>query len=119
MTGCFKVLCARKSVQKSGLVAQRSPYSRARETPLQYGKYRVLRLLEHGAKIWEKILDRRLKEIVVINDNQFWFAARKSTTDATYVLRNIQQKYCEKKKKLYHIFVDLEKAFDMVPTGGH
>ena len=80
-------------------------------------KIRGLRLLEHGAKIWENMLDRSLKDIVVINDYQFGFAAGKSTTDATYVLRHIQQKYYEKKRKLYHIFVDLEKAFDRVPKG--
>ena len=31
------------------------------------------------------------------------------------MLRQIQQKYSEKKKELYHIFVDLENAFDRVP----
>jgi len=39
----------------------------------------------------------------------------KSTTDAIFCLRHIQAKYREKNKLLYHIFVDLEKAFDRVP----
>ena len=82
---------------------------------MQCGKYRGLRLLEHGMKLWEKILDGRLKDIVKISDNQFGFSAGKSTTDAIFILRQIQQKYIEKKKKLYHIFIDLEKAFDRVP----
>ena len=66
-------------------------------------------------KVWEKILDGRLKEIVKMSGNQFGFAVGKSTTDAIFILRHIQQKYTEKKKRLYHIFVDLEKAFDRVP----
>ena len=66
-------------------------------------------------KLWEKILDGRLKEVTKISDNQFGFSAGKSTSDAIFILRLIQQKYTEKKKKLYHIFIDLEKAFDRVP----
>ena len=30
-------------------------------------------------------------------------------------MRQMQEKFSEKKKKLYHVFVDLEKAFDRVP----
>ena len=91
------------------------PFYKGKGDPLQCSKYRGLRLLEHGMKVWEKILDGRLKEIVKISGNQFGFAAGKSTTDAIFILRHIQQKYTEKKKRLYHIFVDLEKAFDRVP----
>ena len=91
------------------------PFFKGKGDPLQCGKYRGLRLLEHGMKLWEKILDGRLKDVVKISDNQFGFSAGRSTTDAIFILRQIQQKYTEKKKKLYHIFVDLEKAFDRVP----
>ena len=66
-------------------------------------------------KVWENILDSRLKERVNINGNQFGFAAGKSTTYAVFILREFQQKYIEKKKWLYHMFVDLEKASDRVP----
>ena len=38
--------------------------------------------------------------------------AGKSTAGATFIIWQLQEKYLEKKKKLYHIFVDLEKAFD-------
>ena len=30
-------------------------------------------------------------------------------------MRQLQEKYLEKRKKLYHIFVDLEKTFDKIP----
>ena len=39
----------------------------------------------------------------------------KSTTEAIFIVRQIQEKYGEKKRKLFHVFVDLEKAFDRVP----
>ena len=46
---------------------------------------------------------------------QFGFAKGKSTTDAIHIARQLQEKFMQKKKKLFHIFVDLEKAFDKVP----
>ena len=60
-------------------------------------------------KVWEKILDSRLKLVVKISDNQFGFASGRSTTDAIHILRQVQQKYIKKRKKLYHILVYLEK----------
>ena len=83
--------------------------------PLECGKHRGLRLLEHGMKVFEKVLDSRLRKLVNIDDCQFGFMPGKSCTDAIFILRRLQEKYIEKKKKLYHIFVDLEKAFDRVP----
>ena len=37
------------------------------------------------------------------------------TTGAIFIVRQLQEKYLEKRKKLYHIFVDLKKAFDKIP----
>ena len=66
-------------------------------------------------KVWEKILDRRLKTIVNVSSNHFGFSAGRSTTDAIFILLQMQQKYVKNKQKLYHVFVDLEKAFDRIP----
>ncbi len=81
------------------------------------GKYRGVRLLEHGMKLWEKILERRLRDtcIVRIEDIQFGFQQDRSTTDAViFMIGQLQERYNEK-KKIYHVFVDLEKAFDRIP----
>ena len=77
--------------------------------------YRGVRLLEHSMKIWEKILLARLWEIVEIEENQLGYQRDKSTIDGIFILRQLQERYGEKKKLLYHIFVDLEKAFDRIP----
>ena len=38
-----------------------------------------------------------------------------STTDAIFIVRQLQEKYLEKKKELWMAFIDLEKAIDRVP----
>jgi len=40
----------------------------------------------------------------------------KGTTDAIFIVRQMQEKFRAKGKKLYFGFVDLQKAFDSVPT---
>ena len=66
-------------------------------------------------KIMEKVLDRKLRRITNIGSSQFGFRPEKSTEDAVFIARQLQEKYLHKKRKLYHIFVDLEKAFDRIP----
>ena len=46
---------------------------------------------------------------------QFGFMPGRGTTDAIFILRQLQEKYLQKKKNIYFAFVDLEKAFDRVP----
>ena len=52
----------------------------------------------------------------VLHDNmQFGFMPGKGTTDAIFIIRQIQEKHQANKKQLYYAFVDLEKVFDRVP----
>ena len=39
----------------------------------------------------------------------------RGTTDAIFIVRQLQEKYLAKNKELWMAFVDLEKAFDRVP----
>ena len=79
------------------------------------GNYRGLKLQEHVMKVLEHVLNSIIRENVVIDEMQFGFMPGRSTTDAIFILRQLQEKYLGKKKKLYFAFVDLEKAFDRVP----
>ena len=36
---------------------------------LDCGKYKGIRLLEHNMKVWEKVLEARLREMITINEN--------------------------------------------------
>ena len=85
---------------------------------LMVSKHSGVRLLEQDVKVNEKTLEKRLRDkfiIVKIDEKQFGFQPGNSTVDAIFVLRQLQEKFGAKKKGLFHVFVDLEKAFDCVP----
>ena len=46
---------------------------------------------------------------------QFGFVPGRGTTDAIFIIRQLQEKYIAENMPLYFAFVDLEKAFDRVP----
>ena len=46
---------------------------------------------------------------------QCGFMSGRGTTDAIFIVRQLQEKHLAANKPLYMAFVDLEKAFDRVP----
>ena len=79
------------------------------------GNYRCLKLLEHVMKVLERIVETQIRSSIKIDDMQFGFRPGRGTTDAIFIVRQLQEKFLAKKKNLYLAFVDLEKAFDRVP----
>ena len=79
------------------------------------GNYRGLKLLEHPMKLFERVIEQLIRESISIDDMQFGFMPGRGTTDAIFIVRQVQEKYIAKGKDLYLTFVDLEKAFDRVP----
>ena len=72
-------------------------------------------LIEHAIKIVEKVPEKRLIKIVVIDDMQFGHMPGRCTIDVVFILRRIQEECLAKQRKLCMCFVDLVKAFDSVP----
>ena len=66
-------------------------------------------------KVFERVIEARLRRRVQIDNMQFGFSPGKGTMDAIFIVRQLQEKYLAKKKDLWMAFVDLEKAFDRVP----
>ncbi|VDO33801.1 unnamed protein product [Heligmosomoides polygyrus] len=54
-----------------------------------------LRLLSHSVEVFEQILDRRLREIVKLSDNQCDFVAGCTTLDAIHAPRLLVKKHRE------------------------
>ena len=77
--------------------------------------YRGLKLIEQVMKVLERIVDGLIRQVVSIDDSQFGFVPGRGTTDAIFVIRQLQEKYLAANKRLYMAFLDLEQAFDRVP----
>ena len=92
-----------------------TPLYKQKGDPLNSSNYRGIKLLSHCLKLWERVIEARLREMVNISKRQFGFQKGKSTTQPMFCLRILQEMMRERLKDLHMIFVDLEKAYDTVP----
>ena len=66
-------------------------------------------------KVWERIIEARLRDREEISKQQYKFMPGKGTTDAIFALRMLLEKYREGQRELHCVFVGLEKAYNRVP----
>jgi hypothetical protein len=66
-------------------------------------------------KIWEKIIEKRIKNKTSILENQFSFITGKSTMEPLFCVRQLVEKFKEKKINLCMVFLVLEKTYDRFP----
>ena len=90
------------------------PIFKGKGDPLNPNTHRGIELLEHAFKLYEKVLDEHLHEVVDIEKMQYGFMPGRGTVDAVFVLRRLSEKF-RARYKLFFVFVDLEKTFDRVP----
>ena len=79
---------------------------------MECGCYRRVKLLEHAMKVVERIFGHRIRQRIHIDDMQFGFVKDKGTTDAIFIVSQMQEKFRAKEKKLYFGFVELKTAFE-------
>ena len=58
---------------------------------MECGSYRAIKLLGHGMKVLERVLGRRLRMKVNIDDMQCGFMSGKGTVDAIFIVRHLQE----------------------------
>ena len=60
---------------------------------LNRGNYRGLKLTEHVMKVMERIVDGMIREMIAIDEMQFAFVPGRGTTDAIFIIRQLQEKF--------------------------
>src|SRR5206468_1302680 len=60
---------------------------------LECSSYRGINLLEHVLKVLERVIEARLRKTVKIDEMQFGFCPGKGTTDAIFIVRQVQEKF--------------------------
>ena len=70
------------------------------------GNYRGIKLMSYTMKVWEKIIEARLRDNVEISKQLYGFMPGKGTTAAMFALRVLMEKYREGQRELHCVFVD-------------
>ena len=58
---------------------------------LECGNYRGIKLLEIALKVYERVIERRIRERVHIHSSQFGFMPGRGTIDPIFILRQVQE----------------------------
>ena len=60
---------------------------------IKCGSYRRIKLLEHAMKVVERIFEYGIQQQIDIDDKQFGFLKGKGTSDAIFIVRQMQEKF--------------------------
>ena len=114
MTGVLNE-AMRKGIPEEWRTSTITPIYKQKGDPLECNNFRGIKLLSHTLKLWERVVESRLRKMVNISERQYGFQPGKSTIQPLFCLRMLQEKHREFGKELHAVFVDLEKAYDRVP----
>ena len=66
--------------------------------------YRGIKLMSHTMKLWERVIEHRLRAITRVSMNKFGFMPRRSTMEAIFLIRQVMERYREKKKPTHGFY---------------
>ena len=109
-TGIFWLTAVLQDIQTNEIPSEWrkikiTPLYKHKGDPLNCSNYRGIKLLSHCLKLWERVIEARLREMVNISKRQFDFQKGKSTTQPMFCLRMLQGKMREQQRNLYMVFI--------------
>ena len=66
-------------------------------------------------KVWEMVVEVKMRRGVPISENQFGFRSGGKTTKVIHLIRRMLELYRDRKRDLNAVFIDLEKTRDKDP----
>jgi hypothetical protein len=63
----------------------------------------------------ERVIEHRLRGITRISMIPFGLTPRRSTIEAIFLIRQVNNQYRDQKKNLHMVFIYLENAYDKIP----
>ena len=88
---------------------------KGKKDAFERGNYRGLKLTEQVMKVLERIVDGLIRQLVSIDDSQFGFVPGRGSTDAIFVVRQLQVKHLAANKRLHGFPRPREGHVDCVP----
>ena len=88
-----------KGMPSSWRYSEINPIYKGKGSVLECGNFRGIKLISHTIKLWERIIENRIREIVELGNIQFGLRKGMSTTEPIFALRILQEKYQERKKE--------------------
>jgi hypothetical protein len=58
--------------------------------------YRVIKLMSHIIKLW-RVIEHRLRKLIIILKNQFGFVPRRSTMETIFFIKQLMERYQQQK----------------------
>jgi len=99
-TGIFWLTIVLQNIQKNGIPSdwrksKLTPLYKQKGDHLNFSKYRGIKILIHCLKLWERVIEPRLREMVNISQRKFGFQKGKSTVQPMFCLEMLQEKMRE------------------------
>ncbi|KAJ8715501.1 hypothetical protein PYW07_009983 [Mythimna separata] len=115
LTDLFNRILTTKEMPNQWRLSLIIPVYKGKGSVQDCSNYRGIKIMCHTMKLFERIIDTRLRSECTISECQYDFRAGNSTMDAVFALRTLSEAYRERRRALYMAFLDLQKAFDCIP----
>ena len=89
LTSTFNDTLFKDKLPEEWMLSSLVPILKGKGDPLNPNSYRGIKLLKHAFKLYEKISDGSLREVVDIAIMQYRFIPMRGTADAVFVLRRL------------------------------